>query len=163
MPSKRRGPRSRADAQLTAVLLQFFCSSRRRHTRCLSDWSSDVCSSDLISELFRLGGGHVAFCEPVGIRGIVDDDGHEPSSRISLACEQGRGDGDGGNGGERQGSSLGCHGKSPFLIGDGVGVIQMRTSKTFFSRTGGAAHALPPCGEVGWPAVGAGRLTRRRY
>src|SRR5262245_64685195 len=27
-----------------------FCvlfSSRRRHTRCLSDWSSDVCSSDL--------------------------------------------------------------------------------------------------------------------
>src|SRR5205814_7710418 len=22
--------------------------SRRRHTRCLSDWSSDVCSSDLI-------------------------------------------------------------------------------------------------------------------
>src|SRR5205814_2908231 len=25
-------------------------SSRRRHTRCLSDWSSDVCSSDLGSE-----------------------------------------------------------------------------------------------------------------
>src|SRR5205814_1511930 len=24
-------------------------SSRRRHTRCLSDWSSDVCSSDLSS------------------------------------------------------------------------------------------------------------------
>src|ERR1035441_10274720 len=24
-----------------------FFSSRRRHTRCLSDWSSDVCSSDL--------------------------------------------------------------------------------------------------------------------
>src|SRR5438045_4431484 len=28
--------------------LNFFFSSRRRHTRCLSDWSSDVCSSDLI-------------------------------------------------------------------------------------------------------------------
>src|SRR5947199_1894501 len=28
----------------------FFFSSRRRHTRCLSDWSSDVCSSDLIRE-----------------------------------------------------------------------------------------------------------------
>src|SRR5205814_4160183 len=27
--------------------LPFFFSSRRRHTRCLSDWSSDVCSSDL--------------------------------------------------------------------------------------------------------------------
>src|SRR5262245_14372932 len=28
-------------------MLVFFFSSRRRHTRCLSDWSSDVCSSDL--------------------------------------------------------------------------------------------------------------------
>src|SRR5205809_3505261 len=26
---------------------QFFFSSRRRHTRCSRDWSSDVCSSDL--------------------------------------------------------------------------------------------------------------------
>src|SRR5205814_7955001 len=29
------------------VVSVFFFSSRRRHTRCLSDWSSDVCSSDL--------------------------------------------------------------------------------------------------------------------
>src|SRR5262245_64093560 len=27
--------------------LAFFFSSRTRHTCCLSDWSSDVCSSDL--------------------------------------------------------------------------------------------------------------------
>src|SRR3989442_14995849 len=27
----------------------FFFSSRRRHTRCGRDWSSDVCSSDLIN------------------------------------------------------------------------------------------------------------------
>jgi len=27
----------------------FFLSSRRRHTRLVSDWSSDVCSSDLNS------------------------------------------------------------------------------------------------------------------
>src|SRR5262249_57978006 len=27
----------------------FFISSRRRHTRLVSDWSSDVCSSDLAS------------------------------------------------------------------------------------------------------------------
>src|SRR2546429_5356301 len=27
----------------------FFYASRRRHTRCSLDWSSDVCSSDLIS------------------------------------------------------------------------------------------------------------------
>src|SRR5262245_64768842 len=30
------------------VFFFFFFSSRRRHTRCLSDWSSDVCSSDLV-------------------------------------------------------------------------------------------------------------------
>src|SRR5262245_62621081 len=34
------------DRHLCLVVF-FFFSSRRRHTRCLSDWSSDVCSSDL--------------------------------------------------------------------------------------------------------------------
>src|SRR2546422_8587305 len=29
-------------------LVFFFFSSRRRHTRCSRDWSSDVCSSDLV-------------------------------------------------------------------------------------------------------------------
>src|SRR5205809_2602278 len=29
------------------LFLFFFFSSRRRHTRCSRDWSSDVCSSDL--------------------------------------------------------------------------------------------------------------------
>src|SRR3712207_6909938 len=37
----------------------FFFSSRRRHTRYWRDWSSDVCSSDLLSEdlmyLFHIG------------------------------------------------------------------------------------------------------------
>src|SRR5208282_3935099 len=33
----------------------FFFSSRRRHTRCYRDWSSDVCSSDLGPS----GPGHV--------------------------------------------------------------------------------------------------------
>src|SRR3989449_6366691 len=31
------------------MLCFFFFSSRRRHTRCSRDWSSDVCSSDLPS------------------------------------------------------------------------------------------------------------------
>src|SRR5699024_11916045 len=35
-------------------LLLFF-SSRRRHTRSKRDWSSDVCSSDLVSETDLLG------------------------------------------------------------------------------------------------------------
>src|SRR5437899_864926 len=36
----------------------FFFSSRRRHTRCLSDWSSDVCSSDLIAVYPLPSSGH---------------------------------------------------------------------------------------------------------
>src|SRR3989442_3572076 len=38
----------------TSATRLFFFSSRRRHTRCGRDWSSDVCSSDLA---FRLGSG----------------------------------------------------------------------------------------------------------
>src|SRR5207245_3304403 len=34
----------------------FFFSSRRRHTRCYRDWSSDVCSSDLHREPSRDSG-----------------------------------------------------------------------------------------------------------
>src|SRR2546422_5584804 len=33
--------------QSPASSIFFFFSSRRRHTRCSRDWSSDVCSSDL--------------------------------------------------------------------------------------------------------------------
>src|SRR5690554_3398336 len=36
----------------------FFFSSRRRHTRCGRDWSSDVCSSDL-----HLAGGEAPFAD----------------------------------------------------------------------------------------------------
>src|SRR5438046_6961820 len=35
------------------IILIFFFSSRRRHTRLVSDWSSDVCSSDLSAEGMR--------------------------------------------------------------------------------------------------------------
>src|SRR5262249_60082358 len=34
---------------ILSVKCLFFFSSRRRHTRLVSDWSSDVCSSDLSS------------------------------------------------------------------------------------------------------------------
>src|SRR2546422_7328899 len=33
---------------MSILFVFFFFSSRRRHTRCSRDWSSDVCSSDLI-------------------------------------------------------------------------------------------------------------------
>src|SRR5256884_9346068 len=45
----------------------FFFSSRRRHTRCSRDWSSDVCSSDLTVES---GGAH----EQVRLWRLADDD-----------------------------------------------------------------------------------------
>src|SRR2546429_7190190 len=41
-------------------MLFFFFSSRRRHTRCSRDWSSDVCSSDLRS---HFADGRKAFSE----------------------------------------------------------------------------------------------------
>src|SRR5256884_385156 len=36
---------------MCCVFFFFFFSSRRRHTRCSRDWSSDVCSSDLLYEV----------------------------------------------------------------------------------------------------------------
>src|SRR5438132_13825811 len=36
------------------ICMIFFFSSRRRHTRSLCDWSSDVCSSDLKTMLLAL-------------------------------------------------------------------------------------------------------------
>src|SRR2546429_2313713 len=38
------------------VPVVFFFSSRRRHTRCSRDWSSDVCSSDLTPGARDVGG-----------------------------------------------------------------------------------------------------------
>src|SRR5438045_9638283 len=43
----------------SVFLCCFFFSSRRRHTRCLSDWSSDVCSSDLPYEVLLVDDGSV--------------------------------------------------------------------------------------------------------
>src|SRR5262249_56912923 len=45
------------------VVVLFFFSSRRRHTRLVSDWSSDVCSSDLVEELDAAGARAVARTE----------------------------------------------------------------------------------------------------
>src|SRR5438046_5086644 len=38
-------------------MIFFFFSSRRRHTRLVSDWSSDVCSSDLTGQRAAQRGG----------------------------------------------------------------------------------------------------------
>src|SRR5262249_58788562 len=44
---------SSARCGLDLVACAFFFSSRRRHTILVSDWSSDVCSSDLPASAFR--------------------------------------------------------------------------------------------------------------
>src|SRR5437588_12295116 len=65
---------------LGPIFAVFFFSSRRRHTRSLCDWSSDVCSSDLV-ETSVFGGRDtrgvldrsIAPCEYVaGLRGGAD-------------------------------------------------------------------------------------------
>src|SRR5262249_59114776 len=53
----------------------FFFSSRRRHTRLVSDWSSDVCSSDLVEislppmPCVRMGSARMS---DTGMRGSSD-------------------------------------------------------------------------------------------
>src|SRR3546814_7080061 len=54
----------------------FFFSSRRRHTRCaISDWSSDVCSSDLAT--IEDVGGILKLIEPLEADGTLVKRGRE--------------------------------------------------------------------------------------
>src|SRR5262245_63308854 len=67
-------------------MLYFFFSSRRRHTRCLSDWSSDVCSSDLIddpnaTEQFERDDGRANEAEPKDAHA----DHHTPSAFLDSS------------------------------------------------------------------------------
>src|SRR6266487_1571315 len=48
----------------------FFFSSRRRHTRWTGDWSSDVCSSDLMRALLA---DDVTFAGPLGRANGADE------------------------------------------------------------------------------------------
>src|SRR6266571_5956240 len=52
----------------------FFFSSRRRHTRLTCDWSSDVCSSDLVGVVVagEVVGTQVAVVGPV-VQDVPDD------------------------------------------------------------------------------------------
>src|SRR5215813_6942941 len=57
---------------LSGVGCCFFFSSRRRHTRCGRDWSSDVCSSDLAPVDGGLAVKLNASAELELVRGVVD-------------------------------------------------------------------------------------------
>src|SRR5262245_63281219 len=66
----------------------FFFSSRRRHTRCLSDWSSDVCSSDLVP-LLALTNPHNAKIKIPAIRGDRVDTVNEQAACVTTSVPAG--------------------------------------------------------------------------
>src|SRR5436190_19025931 len=65
----------------------FFFSSRRRHTRSLCDWSSDVCSSDLRPAASCESAGDQAGQEGLaGSRGRRLADGRSEERRVGKEC-----------------------------------------------------------------------------
>src|SRR5205807_10083383 len=72
------------------ILFNFFFSSRRRHTRLQGDWSSDVCSSDLLHRA-RLSRDHYATDREEGRRGGGDDlpPFHEQAALLQRAVPHG--------------------------------------------------------------------------
>src|SRR5207245_6489543 len=68
----------------------FFFSSRRRHTRCYRDWSSDVCSSDLSASKILFSEHHLShaasafFCSPFEEAAVLTVDGVGEWATASL-------------------------------------------------------------------------------
>src|SRR5438132_10450119 len=56
----------------------FFFSSRRRHTRSLCDWSSDVCSSDLRPDHSQIHRSTSGWIMELGARMGIGPGGFEP-------------------------------------------------------------------------------------
>src|SRR5690554_1092238 len=72
------------DAHERKFFGSFFFSSRRRHTMCGRDWSSDVCSSDLtLTDSLLMGGAQVIGLLPgISRSGVTSSFG--VSNRLSL-------------------------------------------------------------------------------
>src|SRR5690242_21364032 len=71
----------------------FFFSSRRRHTRLTCDWSSDVCSSDLIMIAGRSGSAYTAELGSMKMREEIDalrTMGFDPIEVLILPRQIGR-------------------------------------------------------------------------
>src|SRR5262249_58805747 len=62
-----------------------FFSSRRRHTRLVSDWSSDVCSSDLLAEAQRMDRHLVVAHGLLGLEALLGVDALEPLDPRAIA------------------------------------------------------------------------------
>src|SRR2546427_11383054 len=72
--------------QAVATSFSFFFSSRRRHTRFDCDWSSDVCSSDLLGLQWQVQRFHLVAHLPAGLVHVRSEErrvGKEGRSRWS--------------------------------------------------------------------------------
>src|SRR5262249_57987438 len=92
--SSRRGTSWCSDRDCSASIacgmmywsfLFFFFSSRRRHTRLVSDWSSDVCSSDLDTQSPAVGPGDNSETSPSTIS-APEDDLRSEERRVGKEC-----------------------------------------------------------------------------
>src|SRR6266542_3900089 len=74
----------------------FFFSSRRRHTRCYRDWSSDVCSSDLVDARRQLLPLPVARVRNAltGFRRRTDELGAERALAVGTSAVRDSGNGE---------------------------------------------------------------------
>src|SRR5256886_10799893 len=73
------------------IILCFFFSSRRRHTRFDCDWSSDVCSSDLhymLNSIVVAYGGHTG--DDDAVEHVVPDDGERRAVVLKVEGRGGR-------------------------------------------------------------------------
>ena len=68
---ERLSSRGNRGEKVLEDVLFFFFSSRRRHTRSLCDWSSDVCSSDLWFSVKELKVPMVNYLEMGGSNGFL--------------------------------------------------------------------------------------------
>src|SRR2546422_4099446 len=76
---------------LSCFFIFFFFSSRRRHTRCSRDWSSDVCSSDLVAvDQPGQHGGVVQVDHPGIARGMAGDGVRGSDLLDTVALDQNR-------------------------------------------------------------------------
>src|SRR2546421_7381081 len=72
-----------ATSAVTVLFFFFFFSSRRRHTRSDRDWSSDVCSSDLVRiRLWLEAGRRISF--PISIYAAATSNSEGASQKPSV-------------------------------------------------------------------------------
>src|SRR5262249_56689955 len=79
-------------------VILFFFSSRRRHTRLVSDWSSDVCSSDLFIAAKFLEAAKLILNNPAAMKLVKEadaagiqfggyaEDGRSEERRVGKEC-----------------------------------------------------------------------------